>query len=205
MTALADKVVAIDRALGDAGIPHAFGGALALAYCIGEPRATIDIDLNIFVAPASVERTFAALPGEVRTDRAAVRAVEHDGQVRVWWDDTPLDLFFSYHPFHAHIADRVRRVPFGTAELPVLSCADLAVFKAVFNRSRDWADLQAMIDADSFDRDDTLEWLREVIGDGAPQLARLSGLEPEEDQTGEALRSALGTPDRPRRAPPESS
>ena len=28
--------------------PHAFGGALALAY-YAEPRATIDIDLNVFV------------------------------------------------------------------------------------------------------------------------------------------------------------
>ncbi|MBI1843131.1 MAG: hypothetical protein HYR89_00725, partial [Actinobacteria bacterium] len=40
------KVLALTCALD--GVPHAFGGALALAY-YAEPRATIDIDLNVFV------------------------------------------------------------------------------------------------------------------------------------------------------------
>src|SRR5659263_502227 len=38
---LPDKVVALDRALDDASIDHAFGGALALAY-YAEPRSTVD-------------------------------------------------------------------------------------------------------------------------------------------------------------------
>ena len=41
---LAGKVIAIHEALLDAKLPHAFGGALALAYCVGEPRATRDVD-----------------------------------------------------------------------------------------------------------------------------------------------------------------
>ena len=43
---LALRVLAIEGALAE--IPHAFGGALALAY-YAEPPATIDIDLNLFV------------------------------------------------------------------------------------------------------------------------------------------------------------
>ena len=46
MPTLPERVVALDGAL--ARFPHAFGGALALAY-YAEPRATIDIDLNVFV------------------------------------------------------------------------------------------------------------------------------------------------------------
>ena len=197
MIGLAEKVLAVDRALTEAGIPHAFGGALALAYCIGEPRATIDIDLNVFVAPTDVERTFAALPGEVVTDAAAVRTVEHDGQVRVWWGHTPIDLFFSYHPFHEYIAAGVRRVPFGDEEIPVLSCADLAVFKAVFDRGQDWVDLQAMVDSDSLRADDAIEWLRSIVGGGAPQVARFAALESrgEADERFDRLPEAL----RPRR------
>jgi hypothetical protein len=196
---LADKVLAVDRALSDAGIPHAFGGALALAYCIGEPRATIDIDLNVFVEPANVARAFAALPNAVLTNPAAIRAVERDGQTRVWWDHTPIDLFFSYHEFHEHLATRVRRVPFGDDEIPVLSCADLAVFKAVFNRTRDWADLEAMVDAESFDPEEAVEWLRTILGDGAPQVDRLAALEPsgDVDEWPDRLPEAL----RPRREP----
>jgi hypothetical protein len=178
MIGIADKVLAVDRTLTDARIPHAFGGALALAYCIGEPRATIDIDLNVFIEPADVSRAFAALPDGVVTSAAAIRAVERDGQTRVWWDHTPIDLFFSYHRFHEHLATRVRRVPFGDDEIPVLSCADLAVFKAVFNRTRDWVDLEAMVDAESFDADEAVEWLRAILGEGSPQVDRLATLQP---------------------------
>src|SRR5262249_14713784 len=43
---LPERILAIDRAL--VAVPHAFGGALALAY-YAEPRATVDIDLNVFL------------------------------------------------------------------------------------------------------------------------------------------------------------
>ena len=46
-----EKIVAIEAALAAANIPHAFGGANALAY-YGTPRATADIDLNV-VIPSS--------------------------------------------------------------------------------------------------------------------------------------------------------
>lgn len=45
--ALADKVVAVHRALDGAAVPHAFGGALALAY-YGEPGVTVHVDLYLF-------------------------------------------------------------------------------------------------------------------------------------------------------------
>ena len=55
---LAERVVALDAALAD--VPHAFGGALALAY-YAEPRATIDIDLNVFVPAERFEDVAAPL------------------------------------------------------------------------------------------------------------------------------------------------
>ena len=45
-TSLADKIVAIHQALDAAQLPHAFGGALALAWCTQRARGTIDIDVN---------------------------------------------------------------------------------------------------------------------------------------------------------------
>ena len=44
--------------------PHAFGGALALAY-YAEPAATIDIDLNVFVAVDRFDDVAAPLAGSV--------------------------------------------------------------------------------------------------------------------------------------------
>lgn len=45
---LVAKVIEVDRSLRAAGIGHAFGGAIALAYC-AQPRATKDIDINAVV------------------------------------------------------------------------------------------------------------------------------------------------------------
>src|SRR5437773_11210415 len=49
MTGLADKILAIHDAFDAVRLPHAFGGALALAWCTERARGTIDIDVNIFV------------------------------------------------------------------------------------------------------------------------------------------------------------
>ena len=47
---LDEKVERIAGEFEAATIPHAFGGALALAY-YGVPRATTDIDINVFESP----------------------------------------------------------------------------------------------------------------------------------------------------------
>jgi hypothetical protein len=41
---VAERVVGLHRALDDCGVPHAFRGAIALAYWTLEPRGAIDID-----------------------------------------------------------------------------------------------------------------------------------------------------------------
>jgi hypothetical protein len=50
VSVLAQRLLAVHAALDDAGLPHAFGGAIALAYCTLEPRGTRDIDVNVFIA-----------------------------------------------------------------------------------------------------------------------------------------------------------
>jgi hypothetical protein len=87
---LAERIVAVHRALQR--VPHAFGGALALAY-YAEPRTTVDIDLNVFVGPErfeAVARRLARL-GLPVDDPAVVEAAHREGQVRIMWDTTPLD------------------------------------------------------------------------------------------------------------------
>ena len=151
MSVLADRLLAIHAGLHGAGLPHAFGGAIALAYCTGEPRATIDLDINVFLAHGRAKEALAALPHEVRVTAANRRELTDTGQTRAWWDSTPVDLFFNTHPFHTVAASRVRQVPFAGQSIPVLDCTSLAVFKAMFNRTKDWADLEAMAEAGQLD------------------------------------------------------
>ena len=56
MSTLADRIVAVHRSLAKARLPHAFGGALALAWCTQRARGTIDIDVNVFVSAADAAR-----------------------------------------------------------------------------------------------------------------------------------------------------
>lgn len=146
MASLAEKLLAISDSLTSAGFKHAFGGAIALAYCVEEPRGTRDIDVNIFVPAARAREATGALPPQIQVTEQAVAEILRDGQTRVWWDDTPVDLFLNNLPVHDEVAAEVRWVPFSGQDIPVLSCESLVLFKAFFNRTKDWADIEAIAD-----------------------------------------------------------
>jgi hypothetical protein len=168
---LVEKLLTVHHALGDAAVPHAFGGALALAYCTAEPRATMDLDVNVFLPPAQIDGVAESLTPAVVVDATARAAVLSDGQVRVWWGRTPLDLFFDVHDFHRLVREHVRTVPFGDETIPVIGCDDLAVFKTMFGRAKDWVDIEAM--AGSLDRAYVTEWVARLLGPESPELARM--------------------------------
>lgn len=173
MSVLAQRLLAVHGNLATAGIPHAFGGAIALAYCTGEPRGTIDLDINIFVAHTEPDAAIEALPREVNFTRQNRKELLASGQTRAWWEDTPLDLFFADHPFHETVHERVRSVPFADTVIPVLDCTSLAVFKAFHNRTKDWADLEAMSGAGQLDADAVSGFLTDLLGKDDPRLERL--------------------------------
>lgn len=173
---LDEKVVLVDAALREQGIVHAFGGALALAY-YAEPRATIDVDVNIFVPPTRSGAVLTAL-GTLGADvdrRRQVADAKRDGQVRVLWGRTPLDLFFAYDPFHDACRDGVREVPFGDAKIRILSPEHLVVCKVAFDRRKDWLDIEQITFAlaDSLDTDEVLSWVRRIVGVDDRRTARI--------------------------------
>lgn len=173
---LPQKMLVIHEHLHAAGIDHAFGGALALAWCTQQARGTIDLDVNVFVGPERTDETLAALPpGVVATsdDRALL---VRDGQARLWWGTTPLDVFLNTTDFHEGVSSRVRWEPFAGVELPFLACGDLAVFKTFFNRTRDWADLEAMRDAGTLDVAAVAGVLATFLGPDDDRIARLLAL-----------------------------
>ena len=170
---LPERLVALHRALSRRRIPHAFGGAIALAYWTLEPRGTRDIDVNVFVAAGEAERVLRALPDGVDRPEGTAEAIARDGQIRLWWDDTPLDLFFDYVPVHEEAARNRRTVPFEGTRIPVLGPVELAVFKVMFDRTRDWADVEAMAAAGTLDVDAVKTTLGALIGDHDERFARL--------------------------------
>lgn len=161
---LAERLVAVHAALTGAEVPHAFGGAIALAYWTEEPRGTRDLDVNVFLPVDEAPRVLAALAAlGVAIEPTTNAVISRDGQVRVWWDDTPLDLFFDYAPIHVEAARHTRLVPFTGQQIPVLGPVELAVFKAMFDRTKDWADIEAMFLAATLDLDAVRRQLGQML------------------------------------------
>ncbi|HLI43570.1 MAG TPA: hypothetical protein VKU92_03785 [Acidimicrobiales bacterium] len=170
------KMVAIHHSLSAAGIAHAFGGALALAWCTKQARGTIDLNLNIFLTPEQTVTAVASLPPGIVATEADRDLLERDGQARLWWDNTPVDVFLNTSEFHEQVATRVRPEPFAGEQLPFLACQDLAVFKAFFNRTKDWADLEAMVEAGSLDVPAVTGVLAGFLGVDDDRIKRLLSL-----------------------------
>jgi hypothetical protein len=194
VTELGDQLLAVHDGLDAAGIPHAIGGAIALGYCVLEPRGTRDVDVNVFVDPQRARDVFAAMPEGVELSGVQLEHAERDGQVRLRWGITPIDLFLSVLPFHDRVQAHIREVPFEGRTIPVLDCTGLAVFKAMFDRTRDWADMEAMVEARTIDFDETIHWIREMVGDDE-RVEKLAALRAGRRSQGEPrpLRPATGT------------
>jgi hypothetical protein len=172
---LDEKVVLLDRALRAASVPHAFGGALALAY-YAEPRATRDVDVNVFVS-ADAARAVVDAVAElgVRADRRrALPQIRRDGQTRLLWDANPVDLFFAYDPFHDACRTGVRTVPFGDVDIPILGPEHLVVCKVVFDRRKDWLDIEQVLFllAGELDLAEVRRWVRAIVGVDDARAAR---------------------------------
>ena len=176
MTTLVEKVLALSEALTAGGVDHAFGGALALAYCTEDPRGTRDVDVNAFVPASRPEPVLAALPPGVTVPPGTADIISREGQVRLWWDDTPVDLFLDYAPLHAQAARGSRDVPFAGRQIRVLGPVELVLFKALFDRPKDWVDIATVVDAGAVDRDHVRDGLTALLGNDDPRVERWDAL-----------------------------
>lgn len=173
---LVEKLLAIHRALKAHSLSHAFGGAIALAYCVEEPRGTRDLDVNIFVDADDAARALGAMPEGVRVSEADVETVRRDGQTRLFWDGVPVDVFLNNLPLHEEVANRVLWVPLGGEQIPVLDCASLVVFKSLFTRARDWGDIEEVAETTPRDVEAALKTVAGLVGENDPSYKRLAAL-----------------------------
>lgn len=144
---LIQLVLAVHDRLDAAGLPHAFGGALALAY-VAEPRGTVDIDVNVFSPTIDIDVALTALgtlglaPETDRADWLPVAGI----RLRSETEPFPVDVFPSLDAAYREVEERVIDRPFGPERrlLPFLSAEDLTLFKLSFGRPKDWVDLTAI-------------------------------------------------------------
>jgi hypothetical protein len=103
--------------------------------------------------------------------------------LRCPWEETHVDLFFSNDPeFFASVERRVEHHAFEDSagrlfDLPFLSAGDRSIFKVIFDRQKDWADIEAMLEESPLDLAYMQHRLPELRGEGIwPKLRRLADL-----------------------------
>jgi hypothetical protein len=171
-----ELIFATHKALDDAGLDHAFGGALALMHYVAEPRTTWDVDVNISVVKQDAEVAVEALSGLVQPTEEQVALLKRDGQVRLHVGRYPLDIFLAEHEFHHEIRMMSSIRPFGDRELPYISATHLTVLKAMFNRSKDWVDIESMLRHGSVDVQRAIGWLVTLQGPDEEAPARIRAM-----------------------------
>jgi len=172
-----DKLTWVVQRLNSARIPYAIGGALALGYYVPEPRATHDIDINIFLPSSTVDELLLALDPYVAMNTEQKARLLRDDQIRLLWGDVPLDLFYLSVPLHEVMQRRVVHKLFNHIDMPILSVTDLVICKAIFARLKDWADILTVLHHPDLDLREVDHWVETVCGRGSRQLAQWKAIE----------------------------
>lgn len=175
--ALAGRIVVVHEMLDSMSVTHQFGGAIALAW-YRNPRATTDIDINVTLPPEDADPVLGALTHlGVSVSPADRDLINRDGQARLDWQGSYLDVFFATFELHREMAERLRHVSFGPVRIPILSPEHLTVCKVVFDRPKDWLDVEEMIAwGTTIEAGEALGWVQEILGETSEQYMRLAAL-----------------------------
>lgn len=170
---LPDKIAAVHESLLKAELPHAFGGAIAVAY-YGEPRMTKDIDINVFMSAehwGTISEALESLGIDSELEERDLRSQE---ELRLEWEENSLHFFFSCDPLHEEMERQVRTVPFAESTLPLVAPEHLVIRKAVLNRTKDWIDIeQILVATDPLDLQEIEDWLMRMAGKNDPRVKKL--------------------------------
>jgi hypothetical protein len=156
------------------GQEYALGGAIALGYW-GAPRGTVDVDVTLSMPP---ERTAECM--ELLLDvgckfspaEAAVSLREH-GFCRVTFAGMNVNVFLPIVPFYEASLARRKCVELGGQPIVIWDAESLAVFKMMFFRRKDVADVEQILrtQGPQFDRLWVREQHAEMYGTRDPRLS----------------------------------
>jgi hypothetical protein len=174
-----DAARRIADALEASGIEYALGGALAYAY-YGVPRATNDIDLNVFPSPFAFPELTRALRAagceldEEKSLRALTAGNDFGARCMGW----RVDVFPPSLPLHESAQQRVVIHPLLGRPACFLSAEDLVLFKVLYHRAIDRADLERLFAVQGARLDLTYVrvWLSRMLRPGDPRTAEVEEL-----------------------------
>ena len=171
MTQLDEAVADVSAKLSELRVPHMLIGGLAVSAW-GEPRATLDVDLCLWVSAGEVKTVvdrliaeYEALPNDPLefARRTSVLPMRTPSGIRV-------DCVFARLPYEERAISRSRTKPFGGFPVPVIPVEDLILVKLASERDKDLEDARKLLrrHANTLDR----EYLEPLLLELAEGLAR---------------------------------
>jgi hypothetical protein len=138
-------LAAVGEFLDAQGVPYMLIGGQANAVW-GEPRATLDVDVTIWVEPTRVAALIVAAGAAFRcmvpepeafVSSTRVLPLQTDDGVRI-------DMIFGMLPFEEEAISRARSLRVGGATLRVCAPEDLILMKIISDRERDLGDARGI-------------------------------------------------------------
>jgi hypothetical protein len=156
------------------GREYALGGAIALGYW-GLPRGTVDVDITLFLPPEELAESVEVLRtiGCEFSTTSAMQSLGEHGFCRVTYAGTNVDIFLPIVPFYEAARSRRRSVALGDRQVAIWDAETLAVFKMMFFRQKDLADIEQILrtQGKDFDASWVREQLAEMYGKRDPRLS----------------------------------
>lgn len=170
----AEVAVRIVTELEAAGVPHAIGGAIAFGF-YGPPRATNDVDVNVFLPEDRAGEIFAVLEraGCVIDRDHALRSARERGDFIARFRGMRVDVFLSSIPLSESAAGRLQVFELLDRNIHVLSAEDLVLFKLLFFRPKDLQDIERLValQGGALDRGYVRRWLVDMLGGQSDRVA----------------------------------
>lgn len=167
------RAMRIAESLESAGFPYAIGGAIALGVW-GVPRGTVDVDVNVFVEGDALSAVIEALRAlGIVIDAVRARDESEDrGMFLGDWDGMRIDVFTPSIDFSYEALRTRKRCRIGDVEAWYLSAEAIAVFKLLFFRSKDVADLERLVAVAPLDASYVRKWMVEMMGEDDDRVAK---------------------------------
>lgn len=141
---------------------YALGGAIALGFW-GIPRGTVDVDLTLFLTPERPSECVWLLQeiGCQVSVAAACESLREHGFCRVSFNKLDVDVFVPLVPFYEIARTRRKQVQLHGQPLLVWDAESLVVFKMMFFRRKDLADVEQVLVTQGIQFDHS--WVREQL------------------------------------------
>ncbi len=159
-------------ALADHDCECSFGGAIALGFW-SQPRGTLDVDVTLFMAPdqpTACVRLLQSIGCTLKSDHAIQSIAEH-GFCQVEFHGRRVDVFLPTTPFYELARKRRQTVQLGEQAIQIWDAETLCVFKMMFFRRKDVADIEQLLRVQkNLDRDWVLQQLTAIYGSRDPRI-----------------------------------